>query len=160
MYLHVKSQGLNWSPIPTLFLLPATKLGQGYIFTGICDSVHRGVCLSACWDTTPPARQIPLLARRSPQQGRPPPGKETPLARQPPPPMQCMLGDTVNKQVQYASYWNAIFVIRSNCNLSHWRSYLMDRIEIMLHTVKTPPITFLPASCYNCGLAKECLHLL
>ena len=25
------------------FLLPpATKLGQGYIFTGICDSVHRG----------------------------------------------------------------------------------------------------------------------
>ena len=24
-------------------LPPATKLGQGYIFTGICDSVHRGV---------------------------------------------------------------------------------------------------------------------
>ena len=28
------------------FLLPpATKLGQGYIFTGVCDSVHRGGCL-------------------------------------------------------------------------------------------------------------------
>ena len=25
-------------------LSPATKLGQGYIFTGMCDSVHRG-CL-------------------------------------------------------------------------------------------------------------------
>ena len=25
-----------------LFLPPATKLGQGYIFTGVCDSVHRG----------------------------------------------------------------------------------------------------------------------
>ena len=26
-------------------LPPATKLGQGYIFTGVCDSVHRGgVC--------------------------------------------------------------------------------------------------------------------
>ena len=24
------------------FLPPATKLGQGYIFTGVCDSVHRG----------------------------------------------------------------------------------------------------------------------
>ena len=29
-----------------VFLPPATKLGQGYIFTGVCDSVHRGrVCL-------------------------------------------------------------------------------------------------------------------
>ena len=25
-----------------LLLPPATKLGQGYIFTGICDSVHGG----------------------------------------------------------------------------------------------------------------------
>ena len=25
-----------------IFLPPATKLGQGYIFTGVCDSVHRG----------------------------------------------------------------------------------------------------------------------
>ena len=24
-------------------LPPATKLGQGYIFTGVCDSVHRGL---------------------------------------------------------------------------------------------------------------------
>ena len=24
------------------FLPPATKLGQGYIFTDVCDSVHRG----------------------------------------------------------------------------------------------------------------------
>ena len=28
-----------------LFLPPATKLGQGYIFTGVCDSVHGGGCL-------------------------------------------------------------------------------------------------------------------
>ena len=28
---------------PTLGLLPpATQLGQGYVFTGVCDSVHRG----------------------------------------------------------------------------------------------------------------------
>ena len=26
----------------SLLLPPATKLGQGYIFTGVCDSVHKG----------------------------------------------------------------------------------------------------------------------
>ena len=25
-----------------VLLPPATKLGQGYVFTGVCDSVHRG----------------------------------------------------------------------------------------------------------------------
>ena len=29
-----------------LFLPPATKLGQGYIFTGVCDSVHGGACMT------------------------------------------------------------------------------------------------------------------
>ena len=58
-----------------LFLPPATKLGQGNAFTGVCDSVNReGVCLSACWDTSPP------------------PGNRHP-------PAQSMLGDTVNARV-------------------------------------------------------------
>ena len=54
-----------------LLLPPPTKLGQGYVFTGVCDSVHggRGVCLSACWDTHPPGAD---------------------------PPPQSILGDTVN----------------------------------------------------------------
>ena len=30
-----------------LYLQPATKLGQGYIFTGICDSVQGGACIVA-----------------------------------------------------------------------------------------------------------------
>ena len=37
---------------------------EGYVFTRFCHSVHRGVCLSACWDTTPqeqtPRGEIPL----------------------------------------------------------------------------------------------------
>ena len=47
------------------YLPPATKLGQGYIFTGVCDFVHGGggVCLSACWDTTPRTRQALLRTR-------------------------------------------------------------------------------------------------
>ena len=63
-------------------------MGQGYIFTGICDSVHsRGGSASV-------HAGIPLLPRRLPCQGdtplvRRPPGKETPwqgdpLARRPP----------------------------------------------------------------------------
>ena len=64
-------------PIKTRQLPPATKLGQGYIFTGVCDSVN-GVCLSACWD---------------PPRSRHPPRADTP------PPVQSMLGDMVNVRV-------------------------------------------------------------
>ena len=31
-----------WVTIESTFLPSATKFGQGYIFTGVCDSVHRG----------------------------------------------------------------------------------------------------------------------
>ena len=92
-------------------LLPAaTKLGQGYIFTGVCHSVNRGVCLSACWDAHPSLAGIPPLADRPPSRqtrpaGRPPgrqtlpPGRQTPhwqadpLAGRPPPRYgQCSAG--------------------------------------------------------------------
>ena len=81
-------------------LLPAaTKLGQGNVFTGVCDSVHRGgVCLSACWDATPapgadtppwtrhpqdqtpthPWDQIPPSWDQMPPRADTPPGKHTP----------------------------------------------------------------------------------
>ena len=62
-----------------VFLLPATKLGQGYIFTGVCDSVPRG--------------GLPQYML----------GCHTPLPEQTPPepgipPAQSMLGGTVNAQ--------------------------------------------------------------
>ena len=47
---------------------PQRSCGQGYVFTRVCDSVHRGVCLSACWDTTP---------RKETLQKEAPPRKET-----------------------------------------------------------------------------------
>ena len=57
---------------PILALLPAaTKLGQGNVFTGVCDSVQRGgVSLSACWDATPPRSRPPRVNT--------PPGADTP----------------------------------------------------------------------------------
>ena len=61
------------------FLLPpATKLGQGYVFTGVCDSVNRGRV-----PYTPP-EQTPSGTRHPPSpQSRRPPGPD-PLTRHPP----------------------------------------------------------------------------
>ena len=38
-----RNRSRSISTIQRTSLPPATKLGQGYIFTGVCDSVHRGV---------------------------------------------------------------------------------------------------------------------
>ena len=74
-------------------LTPATKLGQGYIFTGVCDSVNGGVSSretpppgrSPLCRETPPGRETPL-ARRTPLAGRTPPlAGRPPLARRTPP---------------------------------------------------------------------------
>ena len=118
------------------FLPAATKLGQGNVFTGVCDSVHRGgVCLSACWDTPPPPgadtpsqEQTPLGAD-TPQEQTPlgaetPPGTDTPLEQTPsgsrPPSIRYTTRDQVSPPEadsgirstsrRYASYWNAFLL--------------------------------------------------
>ena len=76
------------------------KLGQGNIFTGVCYSVHKGVCLSACWGTTPPPRpgRYPQDQAGPPGPGRHPPGARNPPGPVTPPPEQSIMGDTVNDQ--------------------------------------------------------------
>ena len=59
------------------------SLGQGNIFSSVCQ--EGGVCLSVCWDTTPP----PPADRRP--RSRHPPGADTL-------PAQWRLGDTINKR--------------------------------------------------------------
>ena len=55
---------------------PQRSCGQGYVFTRVCDSVHRGgVCLSAYWDITPweqttPGADTPLPKRQTPAYGQ------------------------------------------------------------------------------------------
>ena len=87
-------------------LLPvATKLGQGNVFTGVCDSVHRGAgCLPQCMlgyhpppreqtpspgADTPQSRHPPLESRLHPPPGAdtttPSPQDQTPKSRHPPP---------------------------------------------------------------------------
>ena len=58
-------------------LPPATKLGQGYVFTRVCDSVHGGG---------------PALVHA----GIPPLGVDTPRKKPGRPPPVCMLGDIRN----------------------------------------------------------------
>ena len=76
-----------------LLLRPATKLGQGYVFTGVCDSVNRRGCLPQCmlgytpsWSRHPPGADTPEHTpprSRHPleqtPQTRDPPGANTPL---------------------------------------------------------------------------------
>ena len=75
-----------------ILLPPANEVWGKVIFSVACvkNSVHRGtVCLSACWDTTPQADNPPGAdPPEQTSQSRPP--EQTPL--------QCMLGDMVNKR--------------------------------------------------------------
>ena len=59
-----------------IFTARKRSLGQGNIFAPVCHSVHKGVCLSACWDTLPhPLVADPLLV------ADPPPGSRHPSLR-------------------------------------------------------------------------------
>ena len=96
-----------------LIITASHEVGQVYVFTLVCNSVHRGVCPIPCWDTPPwDQRQAPPQDQAPPEQTPPrtrgrhhPPDPRTrypPGSRHPPgtrhPPVQCMLGDTGNKQ--------------------------------------------------------------
>ena len=115
----------------SLLLLPTTKLGQGDIFTGICDSIHRGGLPWGMlgYQTIPPGtRQAPPWTRQvSPRTRQAPP-----RTRQAPPPHPLRPGTPPNRQApllgpgshppsgsrayweirstsgRYASCWNAI----------------------------------------------------
>ena len=66
------------------FLLPsAIQLRQGYVFTGICNSVHRGCVADTYWADSSPGRHTPLA--------RPP---SAPCMLRYTPPAQRMLGYT------------------------------------------------------------------
>ena len=70
--------------LPQVFrsLPPATKLGQGYVFTGVCDSVHRGEYLTRY---PPPRPGTPPGTRYPPGPGTPPRDQVPPQTRYTPP---------------------------------------------------------------------------
>ena len=62
-----------------LYLPAATKLGQGNVFTGVCDSVHGGgMSLPQCILGYTPAGADPPGADPLPPRSRHPPGADTP----------------------------------------------------------------------------------
>ena len=73
------------SPMYMILLPPATKFGQGYIFTGMCDSVHRGgVGIPACTEADPPPPGADPPWEQTPPRSRHPPGADTPPGQDPP----------------------------------------------------------------------------
>ena len=78
-------------------LLPAaTKLWPSYVFTRVCDSVHRGGLQAGRTPPPPPSRENPSPGREEPpgqgeptpppRPGRPPSRENPPRTRQTPPP--------------------------------------------------------------------------
>ena len=115
----IQEQGVprTRAPFSVQFLPPATKLGQGNIFTGVCDSVHRGCGVPQCMlgYHNPPGTRHPPGPGRYPwdqagtlpwdQVGTPWTRQTPPRTRQAPPlgagrhpPEQSILGDTVNER--------------------------------------------------------------
>ena len=81
---------------------PQRSCHQGNVLTPICHSVHRGVCLSACWDTTP-WDQVPPRTRHPPGPGTPQDQAPLPRTRHPPE----ADSNIWSMSDRYASYWNA-----------------------------------------------------
>ena len=106
------------------FYRPQRSCGQGNIFTPVCHSFCSqggwwGVCLSACWDTTPRTRHpLPLEPDTPPNRHTPrdqtprsrhplehaPPETRPPQSRHTPPEADSSIRSTSGR---YASYWIA-----------------------------------------------------
>ena len=92
-----------------IFLPRANEVCEGYVFTRVCRSVHKG---GGTWAGTPPGRyatprQVHPLGRYPP--GRYPPGRYTPTWAGTP------LGRSACWEIRatsgrYASYWNAFLL--------------------------------------------------
>ena len=78
---------------------PQRSCGQGYVFTGVCDSVHRGgLRRTPPWDQGEPP---PGTKENPPGPGRPPRDQ----GESPPREEDCSIRSMSGR---YASYWNAI----------------------------------------------------
>ena len=122
-------------------LLPAaTKFGQGNVFTGVCDSVHRGVggFLPQCMlgyppdqtplELTPPPR-ADTPEDQTPPKTRPPLGADPPWYQTPPGPEPPREADASIRSMsgRYASYWNAFLSTQCYRTLRYFSSMMRIR---------------------------------
>ena len=99
-----------------------------FLLVSVILSTGGGVCLSACWDTSPPPRE-----RRPPKEGDPP-GRRHPLGRSPRG-IRSMSG-------RYASYCNA-FLFETKMSHSLCSPTVIKRVQDRLHSrPSAPPVKF------------------
>ena len=103
---------------------PQRSCGQGYVFTRVCDSVHRGGVSRQGeppgQGEPPPDQADPPGRENPPRPGRTPPGRENPPGpgRPPPPPPLEADSRIWSTSGRYASYWNA-FLLRKQFTHRH-----------------------------------------
>ena len=91
------------------YLPPATKLGQGYVFTRVCDSVQSGGSASVHagippWEQAPPGSRNPPLGADPPWR---PAARHAGIA----PLLRSACWEKRSTSGRYASHWNAILVM-------------------------------------------------
>ena len=101
-----------------MLLTPAKEVWGKVIFSVayVNNSVHGGVCLSACWDTTLQA-DTPLGTRHPP----PRPGN----------PLHSACWEIWSTSGCYASYWNAILLLPAN---EVWGKVIFLHLSVILFT--------------------------
>ena len=109
------------SPQPEMFQIchyrPKRKLREGYVFTCVCDSVHRGRCLPQCMlrYTPSPGADTPLWSDNPPLGRQPPLWADNPplgrhfLSRHPriDTPLRSACWEIQATSGRYKSYWKA-----------------------------------------------------
>ena len=103
MYIKVNTEKYNMNSCSDYLVTGRNEVVAKVIFLhlSVIHSVHRGGCLSACWDTTPPPGAEP--------RSRHPPEQTPPWSRHPPPwEAHSSIRSTSGR---YASYWNAFLLV-------------------------------------------------
>ena len=90
----------------SVYYRPQRSCGQGYVFTRVCDSVHRGG--GSGQGELPPGRENP-----PPPQDQTPPWSRHP-PEQTPPPRRAADSSIRSTSGRYASYWNAFLLDKVN----------------------------------------------
>ena len=134
-------------PVPTgaigfvsLFITARKRSLRRLCFYKCLSFCPRGVCFSACWDTTPPPSRHraplppPTSRHHPPGPGTPrpgmPPGAGTPWDQAPAQSSACW--EIRSTRGRYASYWNAILFTFKSMQKPMLRSYL--HMPLAAHT--------------------------
>ena len=119
------------------FLLPANEVWEGYVFTPVCHSVHRGVSASVYAGIHPPGANTPLGSRHPHPRSRHP-TPTPPGSRQTPPCSACW--EIRATSGRYASYWNAYLLLWNLLTICKFISFFCASSSIFFASLLTPRV--------------------